>query len=136
MAFILKADLYTSILPDELEEITRGDDDIVNGSIEIAISEVRGYLSDNFDLNIILAKTADARNAMLVSCCVSIAIYEIVARCQAGNDLKDREKRYERAKSWLKMIQKTDLYPDLERLDTTKQGIIAYGSNSKRSNYY
>lgn len=134
--FVEKDDLLTVILEDELDEITRSEDTLIDQAIAIGISEARGYLFDEFDVDDIFSKTGDERNAMLLNCCIDIAIYVLVSRCQAGMDLTDRTERYNRAKSWLKMVQKTEIYADLKRKSPTEQNHITYGSNSKRSNYF
>jgi Protein of unknown function (DUF1320) len=135
--FIDKTDLFTLILEDELDEITRADNTIVLASIAAAEAEVRAYLYDSFDVDIIFAKTALARNQMLVNIVANIAIYHICARCQAGQDLAYRTDRYDRAMSIIKQTIKTEYYPDLERRPLiTAQKHIMYGGATKRSNRY
>ncbi len=136
MAFINKADLYLKILQDELDEITRTDDTLVVQACTAAVSEMRGYLFDAFDVDEIFAKTGSDRHALLVDFGCDIAVYLIVSRIQAGQDVEDRAKRYDRAKAWLKGAAKTELYNDLPRRVATEQKHISYGSNAKRSNYF
>ena len=136
MALISKADLKLSILEDELDEITRGDDAIVTAAINSAQGEMRTYLYDSYDVDTIFSQTGDARNAMLVNLLADMAVYLIVASVQAGQDLEDRRARYKRAITWLKEAQDTKTYSDLPRRETTQQTHFSFGSNSKRNNYY
>jgi hypothetical protein len=101
-----------------------------------AVSEMRTYLFDAFDVDAIFAATGTARHALLLDMCIDVALYLLVARVQAGQDMSDREARYERATKWAKMASKTDNYNDLPRRATTVQEHFHYGSNPKRKNYY
>ncbi len=134
--FLAKADLYLKILQVELNEITRNDDTLVTQALLAAESELRGYLFDNFDVDVIFAATGAARHPMLVDACSDIAIWNLAARVQAGIDLDDRQRRYERAIAWAKAVAKTEFFADLPRRTVTAQTQIVYGSNPKRSNYF
>lgn len=136
MALISKSDLKLSILIDELDEITRGDDSIVTMAIDSAQGEMRTYLYDSYDVDTIFSQTGDARNQMLVNLMADIAVFLIVASVQAGQDLEDRKARYKRAIAWLKEAQETKTYSDLPRREATQQTHFLFGSNSKRNNYY
>lgn len=134
--FLTKPDLYPKILQDELDEITRGDDTLVNFALNAAEAEMRSWLYDTFLVNDIFAETGDNRHALLLDIGADIAIYLIVARVQAGQDTADRQARYDRAVAWLKQSAKTELYNDLPRRESTQQNYISYGSLPKRSNRF
>ena len=136
MAFLLKSDLYLSILQDELEEITRGDDTIVTSALSSAEAELKVYLFDSYDVETIFQKTGNDRHQMLLQLGRDIAIYFLTARLQAGQDTEDRRQRFDRAIAWLKMVQKTKTYADLPRREIPVQTHIQYGSNPKRKNYF
>lgn len=136
MAFIEKADLKLSILVDELDQIVREDDTIIDQAISAAEAEMRAYLYDSYDVDAIFSKIGDNRHQLLVKYCVDIAIWGIVAATQAGQDLEDRKSRYDRACAWLKMVRKMEDYADLPRRSATVQTHIRYGSGTKRNNYY
>lgn len=136
MAFITKQDLHTGMLEEELTEITRGDDVLIQSCIEAAIAEARMYLYDSFEVNQIFAKVGSSRNQLLVQLVCDITLYYVVSRCQAGQELEDRTKRYDRAIDWLKKTAKTEFYADLPRRKETVQSHIMYGGKSKRGNYY
>lgn len=134
--FLTKSDLYLKILQDELTEISRGDDTLINQAMNAAEYEMRGWLYDTFDVDAIFTQTGNNRHTMLVDLGADIAVYLLVARVQAGQDVSDREKRYDRAVAWLKQSAKTELYNDLPRREETAQKHISYGSQPKRSNHF
>jgi phage gp36-like protein len=136
--FIEKADIQSYILADELYEITRGDDVVVNAAISAACQECRGYLYDAFDVNAIFAKTGRSRDNLLIQLIADMAIWKIVAACQAGINHADRLARYEQAVKYLRMVAKTEIYADLPRrtLNETAEHKILFDSNPKRGNYY
>lgn len=136
MAFIQKSDLYLSILQDELNQIVRNDDTIVDQAISAAEAEMRAYLFDSYDVDAIFSATGSNRHQLLVKYCVDIAIWAITAATQAGIALDDRKARYDRACKWLKMVRDSKTYADLPRRATTKQKHISYGVGRKRNNYY
>lgn len=136
MAFIEKTDLYTKILEDELDEITRSDDTLILQAADSAVSEMRGYLFDTFDVDAIFSQTGANRHALLVDLGADITIYILVSRLQAGQSIDDRQQRYDRAKTWLRQASKTEFYNDLPRRTATQQTHISYGSLPKRNNRY
>jgi phage gp36-like protein len=136
MAFLTKPDLYLSILQDELDEITRDDDALVESALSAAIEEMRTYLFDSYDVEEIFSQTSSNRHQMLVRVGSDIAIWFLVARLQAGQDTEDRRRRYDRAIAWLKAVQKSQTFADLPRKESTEEDKIAHGSNTKRSNHY
>lgn len=136
MSFITKADFKLSILEGELNEIVRGDDVVIDQAISAAVSEMRGYLFDTYDVDAIFSATGAARHALLVKYAVDIAVWGIVAATQAGQDLEDRKARYDRACKWLKMVKNDDLYSDLPRREVGVQKRVTFSSRDKRKNYY
>lgn len=136
MAFIAKADLYPSILQDELEEITQADDTLIEQAISSAVSEMRTYLYDAYDVDAIFAATGTDRHQLLVNFAADITIYILMASVQAGINMEDRRARYKRACDWLKMVKDDETYSDLPRREQTVQTRVVYGSNLKRNNYY
>lgn len=136
MAFLISGDLNAVILPQELTEITRGDTAMVAAALDAACEQMKAWLHDSYDVDVIFAKTGTERHALLVRHGCDIAVYFLVARNQAGQELEDRRERYDRAIRWLKEVQKSETYSSLERRAETAQKHITYGSNTKRSNYF
>jgi len=139
MAFILKTDLYKAIKAEELAQITRGDDTIVNYGIDSAISEMKGYLAASFDIDSIFNQTGTSRHALLLNFGIDISIFVIVSQALPGQDLEDRKARYKRAVDWLKQVRSNEIKSDLPVLpDTseTEKTRGAIGEHTKRTNYY
>lgn len=136
MAFIEKLDLKLSILEDELNQIVRGDDTIIDQAISAAEAEMRAYLYDSYEVDTIFGATGADRHQLLVKYCVDIAVWAIVAATQAGQGLDDRKARYDRACAWLKMVKKMGTYADLPLRETTVQTHVQFGNLNRRKNYY
>jgi phage gp36-like protein len=136
MAFLNKSDLYVTILEDELNEITRSDDTLITAACSAALAEMKVYLNDSYDVDTIFTRTGTARHALLLNLGADMAVYFIVARCQAGQALDDRKSRYDRAVKSLKAFQKSETYADLPRRAATVQKQVSFKSNPKRGNYF
>ena len=135
--FLEKVDLLKIFQQHELEEISEGDDTVIDAMLYAAVDEMRAYLSDNYDIAAIFGKNGNDRNQLLVRIGCDIAAYHLIAGDVAGQDREDRRQRYDRSIDWLKMISKKTQYADLEQA-TEEEGDeeVNYGSNKKRRNYY
>jgi Protein of unknown function (DUF1320) len=136
MAFLVKEDLYPQILQDELEEITRGDNVLIASSCSAAVAEMKLYLFDSYDTEGLFAAGGRNRHELLLQIGADMAIYFIVARCQAGQQLEDRTARYKRAVAILKQMRDSENYSDLPRREKTKQSHMVLKTNAKRGNYF
>lgn len=136
--FIEKSDLTRNIHLEYLDEITRGDDLIVNASIDAAIIEIKGYLIARYDVTSIFSQTGTNRNALLVEFASDIAIYNLVDIDRPGINMEDRRARYKRAIDWLKQVNSGDINTNLPLLPDNEVPVnrIAFGSNKKRNNHY
>lgn len=139
MAFLTKSDLESHLYEENIDVITREDDDLVTAAIDAAIGEAKGYLGA-YDTESIFGETGSSRNALLLLFCKDIAVWHLVVLCNAGADLALRQDRYERAITWLKGVQKGDITTDLEKAvdddDEETGAIIRYGSNEQRTNHF
>ena len=138
MAFITKDDIIKALHGEYLEEITRGDDLIVDANIDAAIEEMGGYLSGIYDIDVVFAQTGANRNSLLVQFGADIAIFNIVEVDRPGIDMEDRTLRYKRAIAWLKEVMKGNINAKLPKLeeDEDKQEKVIFGSRPKRNNHY
>lgn len=136
MAFLIAADLNAVILPQELNEVTRGDSAMVTAALDAAVEEMKAFLHDSYDVDDVFGKTGNDRHALLVRYGCDIAVYFLIARNQAGQELEDRRDRFDRAIRWLKEVQKSETYSSLARRAETAQKHISHGSNPKRGNYF
>ena len=138
MAFIDKADIEREIRAEELTQITRNDDTLVQFGIDAAIAEMKGYLSKFYNVDVIFSQTGASRNTLLVNFAIDIAIYILVSTALPGQNLEDRRARYKRAIDWLKGVSKGEIDTDLPVIPVTdsvnKRGAV--GEHNKRENYY
>lgn len=145
--FIEIEDLGSTIYNYQVEQITDGDDSIVIQAIKTAITEVKGYLSDNnkkewldgrlhYDVNAIFAATGDDRDALIMTHVKTIAKWYIVELCNADIIYETAEKRYDRATEYLTKLSKGVVnLPELPQVateeTTTEKQPFSFGSRTK-----
>lgn len=132
--FTTKQELASHMHIDTIDVITDGDDTIVQGAIDGAVSEAKGYLQ-NYDTAAIFNQSGDNRNALLLTFVKDIAVWHLVVLSNYNADIELREKRYDRAVSWLKGVQKGDITPDLPAAGEGT-GPIKWGSNPKKTQHF
>ena len=144
--FLQKKDLPSTIYNYQLEQITEGNDDIVDVAMAAAEEEVRSYLSGNhkkewldgrlqYDVNAILSATGANRNALILKHTVTIAKWWIVELCNADVIYEQTKERYDRAIDWLKQLASgavnLSTLPLLKAEDTIERESLSYGSRTK-----
>ena len=136
MSYVTLEELNTHLYEEQIDVITQGDTVILQSAIDAAISEAKGYLRA-FNIAEEFSKTGEQRNALLLIFLKDIAVWHLINICNVNTDLGLRSDRYNRAVDWLKSVQKGNVVPDLEPLETEKQiGVILYSSNPKRDNHF
>lgn len=141
MAFLTPEELETHLYKESIDTISREDETILTAAIDAAQQEASGYLGA-FDRKAIFESTGKGRNALLVIFVKDIAVWHFVNLCNAGTDMKLRQDRYERAVSWLRAVQKSDVKPDLPVIDINGDGKpdtaaeYIYGSNPKKNQHF
>jgi hypothetical protein len=143
--FLLKADLGSTMYGYQIDQITEGDDTIVDIAMAAAEEEVRSYLTGNnrkdwqdgrlqYDADAILAKTGAARNALIVKMTVVIAKWWIVDLCNADLIYEQSKERYDRAIKWLKDLATGTInlssLPQIDNTLSTKEP-FSFGSRPK-----
>lgn len=139
--FITKDDIVKAINEDELNEIVRNDDAVIDHAISIALNEIKSHLFNNYDVDSIFGKVGNERDTLIVRFACDIAIYECMTLNQAGQDIDEREKRYKRAIAWIKAASKPvdskdRIYPDLPMREEPVNSEVEMRSKPKRENYY
>lgn len=139
MAFLTAYELQTHLYKENIELISRDDDTILTAAIDAAIQEAYGYLGA-FDRDKIFNASGSERNALLLIFIKDIAVWHFVNLCNAGTDLELRQDRYERAISWFRQVQKSEVKPNLPEIDKSSGDVPAreyiYGSNPKRNQHF
>ncbi len=122
--FIDKTDLPTVIYNYQLEEITEGDDSIITQNCAAAIEEVRSYLSNSYDCDLIFAATGIDRNPLLLEFAKNMALWYIIRLSNVDIIYNQAKERYDRAIKWLTAVNAGEVSPNLPRL-TAPDGTVA-----------
>ncbi len=113
--FIEKTDLPSSMYGYQIEQITEGNDDIIDIAMAAAEEEIRSYLTGNnriewldgrlkYDVDAILTATGTDRNSLILKQAVTITKWWIVDLCNADVIYEQTKERYDRAVNWLKQL--------------------------------
>ncbi|MGL4331306.1 MAG: phage protein Gp36 family protein [Bacteroidales bacterium] len=141
MTFITPNELETHLYKENIDVISREDETILTAAIDASIQEAYGYLGA-YDRSKIFSVSGNERNALLLIFIKDIAVWHFVNLCNAGTDLQLRQDRYERAISWLRQVQKSEIKPNLPIIDQDNDGNpdgageYIYGSNPKRTQHF
>jgi hypothetical protein len=111
--FLENEELQSSIYQFQLDQITEGDDTIIEMAIASAIEEVRSYLDINnqrknsdgrllYDVTAIFGAVGAERNALILAHTKTIAIWHVIQLCNADVIYESAKERYDRAVSWLR----------------------------------
>lgn len=150
--FLSIPELKDVIYEYQVEQITEGDDTIVENAISAAIDEVRSYLTGNhkkewedgrirYDVDAIFNATGISRNALILAHTKTIAKWWIILLCNPDIIYEQAKERYDRSVAYLKMIAKGDVTlsslpvlappaPDDEE-DPFNGGVAIWGSRNK-----
>ncbi len=132
MPFLTAEELKTAIYAYQIDQITEGDDDIVEDAIATAQDEVFSYLRPGpkglgpaYDTTAIFATVGTGRSPMLLAITKSIAVWHLAQLCNAELIYEQTKERYDRAIDWLEKVNRGDVLPNLPRLvDATLPGGI------------
>lgn len=138
--YLTVEELYTHLHDETVSVISRETEAIPLAAIDAAVAEARSYLHD-YDTNAIFSAEGDDRNALLLLFVKDIAVWHFVNLGNACIDIELREKRYDSAVNWLRLVQKGDLSPDLPAKKAEPGGAeivgkIHFSSNPKRSQHF
>lgn len=136
MAFINKDDILNIIESRDLEEITKGDDTIIEEEILNALELVSEKLRNRYDLDYEFNLTGTDRNRQLLKQSVSIAMFYISERIPTNFMPESRQEAFDRAESWLLEVDEGKRNVNLRQLDAENQvGFpLRWGSTTLRTN--
>lgn len=147
--FLTQADLPSVIYGYQIDQITEGNDDIIDMAMAAAEEEIRSYLDPNnqkewldgrlrYDVEAILSASGTDRNPLILKHCVTIAKWWIVELCNADIIYEQTKERYDRATNWLKQLAKGEVnlstLPTIDPATETEEDSIqpfSYGSRPK-----
>lgn len=146
MTILTIADLLALIEQDILDQITGGDDTIIDTAEISAIGEVTGYLNIRYDAGKCLNRdlieadppTHDGYNgiATVLEKLTDITLYHLHARVMPDNIPTLRERRYENAINWLEKVSSGFIAPILPIKSESPTTPLRYGNSSATENKY
>lgn len=113
MSFITQADYKTLINDGILLQAINNETELLTEVEAMALGEAESYLSTRFDTAAIFALEANERPKTLLMFVMDIALYHLHARVSPRQMNETREKRYERAIDWMRMVASGDLATSL-----------------------
>lgn len=137
---ITKSDISIALYGEIVEEITRGNESLVEMKIAIGMGEVYAYLH-RYDTDTMF-QNDEWQEAYLKALCVNIIAWHITALCNPNIHMEILRQNYEDAIEFLKSVQKGTvrpnwpLRPEDPATNIDDAGNIQFSSNRKRSNHF
>ncbi len=149
MPFLTKEELKDAIYEYQVEQITEGDENIVENAISAAIDEVRSYLTGNrkkewedgrmrYDVDAVFNATGTARNALILAHTKTIAKWWVILLSNPDIIYEQVKQRYDRSVAYLSKVAKGEYtigsLPVLAPGDDSEPnngGIAVWGSRQK-----
>jgi phage gp36-like protein len=136
MPFIDKDDYKDVINASILDDITEVDNNKIDSCEARAISFMKGYLGNRYDVNTIFNQTGSARNAEILGYAKDITLYYLHRLVNWRQVPSARSEAYKQAVDWLDKVNNMQINPvGLPVLSDGQKDYILYGSNPKRSNH-
>ncbi|CAA0158821.1 phage protein Gp36 family protein [Tenacibaculum maritimum] len=139
MGFITQTD-YTSLIRKEVKNILLEDysDTKLHGAEQMAISQVKNYLSGKYDVNAIFMATGASRNSHIIMIVIDCTLYHLYTSTVPDKMPQTRANRYQDAIDWLKaekssVTASADLPQKTDEKGEVRQG-IKISSKYKASN--
>jgi phage gp36-like protein len=137
--FITPEDYDASIHKEILDRLTHDDEAVVEICEDRAISEMRCYLAERYDVDTIFSAEGDERNQLVLMMAIDIALYHLHSMHNPQNMSQIRVDRYERAVEWLKQVAarkiSIDGAPTLPDEELQKNSPWLMKSNPKRTSH-
>lgn len=139
MSFLTNDD-YNAQIRNEVKAVLLQSDGSQALAEQMAEAEITSYLRPRgYNVATIFAATGTNRNAQIIMLMVDITLYHLHSNIVTRAMPSTRQKRYDDAVSWLKMVSKGQLEPELPRLDADDEDAtptLKLGSNKKYSMRY
>lgn len=146
MIYLTTDDLQAIITDQDLNDITDGNDALIDTMELEAIGEITGYLNIRynsaqcFDRNMIEAvpDVHDAYSAIptVLAKLADMTVYKLHKRIMPDNIPKLRLDAYDNAINWLEKVAAGYIAPELPLKETEPSGPLRYGNSSTTQNPY
>lgn len=136
---IIKDDLSLALYGEITDEISRGNDDLVNQKIDIGMGEVCSYLN-RYDVDTMISQ--DWQNAFFKAICVNVIAWHLCQLCNPNINIEVLRTNYEDATKYLMNVQSAKvrpywpLRPDDPTNDIDDAGNVQWTSNRKRHSHF
>lgn len=141
--FIILTDYDSTIHSEILNAIVRADAQVIEDAEDEAIEEVKGYLTNKYDVEAIFSATGNDRHKFIIQVVKDIVVYNLSSTHNPQKFSQIRQNRYDQAIDKLQRIQSGKYAPDGLPLKTftpdgsgdTSEGGYLMSSNKKRDNH-
>lgn len=106
---------YSALIRNEIKDILleNYNDAKLRAAEQMAIQQVKSYLSGRYDTNQLFSATDDQRNAYIVMIVIDCTLYHLYTSTVPKRMPDIRSQRYQDAIDWLKMVGKGEVEADL-----------------------
>ncbi len=104
--YVTSDEIKTHLYGDQIITISDGDMTELLIAINVAIAEVRGYMTSRYDIDAELAKAGGTRNELVMLWVKDIAVWHFINKCNVNTSLELRAKRRDDAVAALVKVQK------------------------------
>lgn len=132
--FVTKEEIKTHLYDYQVEQITEGDDTIVESAIAAAVGEVRAYLANRYDTERIFSQRGSSRSELIVAHVKTIACYRLLLLCNVDAIYERYQTAYDHSVEFLRKVADGLLSPDLPYRPSVSgrpAGTIQIDSNPK-----
>lgn len=150
--FIEIEDFGSVIYAYQVEQITEGNEDLVNQALAAGVEEAKSYLTANvnslktfdgrivYDVEGIFNAEGLDRNSLILQHCLTLAKFHLAVLCNADFIYEQAKERYDRAIDWFtKLAKGTVVLTSLPRIDietTEDRKPFSSGSRPKFNHDY
>jgi phage gp36-like protein len=136
MIFVKIEELNVRKFNSIVEDISTDDISIIDELESMVIEEIKSYLHNRYDTDLIFSRTNKDRNYMLVRLVIDGILCLLFERVNSNEIPDSLQQRCDKNLEWLKAVAKGDISPDLPKLDVNLEAnsYMKYGSNSKFNN--
>jgi hypothetical protein len=150
--FIEKEDFGSVIYAYQVDQITEGNDDLVNQALSAGVEEAKSYLTANvnslktfdgrivYDVDAIFSSTALDRNSLILQHCLTLAKFHLAVLCNADFIYEQAKERYDRAIDWFTKLAKGTVVltslPKISIEESTERNPFSSGSRTKFNHEY
>jgi len=120
----------------ELEQITNGDDNLLEIYIDDGMGYVAEMLAQRFKVFDEFDKTGSDRNRSLLRNTISIVLFYLSDRIPANMRPESRELAYDNAKEWLTQVASGERQTTLEKIEPTQGLAITWGSKVRNQDNF